>query len=1357
MTTERVAFAHPPSFIGGVGQQPEAISLPSQAKEQINFWASPVDGLRMRHPLEYWAPAVDILNGLHKGPLALKAINRGAGERFLSVFEHQGIRVFSAEDRTAIPVVAHQPGFITINTVPTDNSTVTVDTLGAAAATFTFLAGGVDALQINTTVNSTIALCAARLADAIRNKLTTNVKVWATSNRVYLYDASLGPNATLLAKAGGDSATSITLESNEFDLFPYLKALDTPKIPLLTPEDFSSHMTGLAEDPASGAPADTAPWKYFGTANGSGTPSNSISYTDQSLNPGTPSFAPGPLGGFVRYSKLQAVRGAGSQEAYWFYRFVGDGSPLPEEPTQYNTFAPNTRYQTFSAYILLAGADLTDNIAIGFRNATTGAMYTATFTIALSVLTSLVPTLSSSNITGGAEDLGRGWYRIWASYRTPSTTEAGQQRRPLLYISLPISGAATKQIGAYGAKLEHDVTTPTRFVVPPIEAYKVLTIADQTIVVNTNTVTQLDSSKKKVPNAISVVTFSGVGAPPSNNADIIISPLGQTAITFRFNNGGGADTATLKFIDTVAIATYAQTNSAFIDSVNKHMAGIVHAKALTDTTCRVTDLTEGINGNFLTEANDAGADYAITTLAVGDEAYLWVKQVNYNSSYFVRLYYNEPAASPPVVTKIKASAYTILGPAFVALPRNVCVGFKGWPDAGGVQTETLCQGGAGDANTSDADKGIWYPTTLTAANEILVTPDSELIAHDLAFRKMEAANKEFDYGIHPRWIAANASNNVEVSGSVIRITTPKTISKFETEDSFGNEGLVKCHIEVKAKSELPPTAQDGFTARVSGLESDELDDSYWTFDADTPGTFGRGIWREGLASGSTRRFNGFMMPHRLIRRTDTAGNVPGVMQIGAPYFEFAPIDWNDKLVGNDTLNPSPTFIGNTIRDVFFFENRMGFLSGSNVILSEIASYFNFWLTSSEVEKADDPIDVSTTDVTVALVNHAIPMNESLILFTDRAIYRLELHPGTETPVTIRVLERFENFKIATPAPAERSIFFGHARGDFSGVHELFPSEEAATLKSFDIGGVIPAYIRGEIQQFAVSTLEDFLVCSTNTSRRFIYCFKWHESGGQRVMAAWWKYDLGVDAECLGLAFIENDLFMLAIERGEVSLLRMKVRNKAVDPGATWLCSIDRRVGEETTGFEKTLSGPNTILTLPYWQNANTTMVVVNRTNGASVPIVNNASILNGAKLVTQLTIAGDFSATALWVGELINAAYTFSEPRYKRVSERGAEASIVSREQVQYLDLEYEGTSLFILTSTPKNGGPTLVVHSAPSLDSFKTVSTNPQLESGKKRFPINSRPEEVVLVLSTSSYLPTIITRAMVESLVTAQEQIRG
>ncbi|UZT50455.1 non-contractile tail tubular protein [Enterobacter phage 04_vB_Eclo_IJM] len=99
-------------------------------------------------------------------------------------------------------------------------------------------------------------------------------------------------------------------------------------------------------------------------------------------------------------------------------------------------------------------------------------------------------------------------------------------------------------------------------------------------------------------------------------------------------------------------------------------------------------------------------------------------------------------------------------------------------------------------------------------------------------------------------------------------------------------------------------------------------------------------------------------------------------------FDFKEMEWSGRGAGDDDTNPMPSFVDSTINDVFFYRNRLGFLSGENVIMSRSAGYFAFFPKSVATLSDDDPLDVAVSHPRISILKYAVPFSEQLLLWSD---------------------------------------------------------------------------------------------------------------------------------------------------------------------------------------------------------------------------------------------------------------------------------------------------------------------------------------------------------------------------------------
>lgn len=173
------------------------------------------------------------------------------------------------------------------------------------------------------------------------------------------------------------------------------------------------------------------------------------------------------------------------------------------------------------------------------------------------------------------------------------------------------------------------------------------------------------------------------------------------------------------------------------------------------------------------------------------------------------------------------------------------------------------------------------------------------------------------------------------------------IDKLDTADSFNNLALVGITSFANKFTNLPASAPDGYTVLIRG-EANADDNYYVTYSSKER------IWKETVKTGIDNTIDSSTMPHALIRSADGS-------------FIFKPIEWAKRTAGDEDSNEAPTFINHTINDLFFYRNRLGFLSGENVILSSSSDLFNFWMQSVVDVSEDDTIDINAPNNKVSIL------------------------------------------------------------------------------------------------------------------------------------------------------------------------------------------------------------------------------------------------------------------------------------------------------------------------------------------------------------------------------------------------------
>ena len=244
-------------------------------------------------------------------------------------------------------------------------------------------------------------------------------------------------------------------------------------------------------------------------------------------------------------------------------------------------------------------------------------------------------------------------------------------------------------------------------------------------------------------------------------------------------------------------------------------------------------------------------------------------------------------------------------------------------------------------------------------------------------------------------------------------------------DDDGGATLSVFKDTAKSFTSLPAHCVNGFRIAVVGDNQKKEDNFHVMY----TGNGGSGYWKETMKAGLVHDYNLSTMPHTLRQGPDLN-------------FSFGQGDWDSRIAGDDDTNGFPSFVGQTINDIFFHRNRLGILAGENVIFSEASSYFNFFRTTVRTLLDSAPIDVAVSQNEVSILKAAVPIQDNLLLFSELNQFTLSAAQLlTPTEVTIDQSTKFECDLEATPVGSGTSVFFATKAGGFAGVREYYTNNE----------------------------------------------------------------------------------------------------------------------------------------------------------------------------------------------------------------------------------------------------------------------------------------------------------------------------
>jgi hypothetical protein len=357
----------------------------------------------------------------------------------------------------------------------------------------------------------------------------------------------------------------------------------------------------------------------------------------------------------------------------------------------------------------------------------------------------------------------------------------------------------------------------------------------------------------------------------------------------------------------------------------------------------------------------------------------------------------------------------------------------------------------------------------------------------------------------------NAINNISgynatFVGNVIRIRRTDTRQfNMSVRGGITNNAMVGIKSTANDFSLLPVQCFPDFTVLVNNTDNTDADDYYVKFKPDVEGVPGMGSWEETVAPNIPTNLNPSTMPHALVRLAN--GN-----------FELQPLDssspfegWAGREVGDNKTNPEPSFVGKSISSMFFYSNRLGFLSDDAVIMSQPGDYFNFFVQSALTVSDADPIDLTAASNQPAILRHAIGTSKGLLLFAENSQFMISASEVAFGPSTVKLIE-IANYHIrsdALPLNTGVSVMFASEADTYSKVFEMAVDSVDNRPQVAENTRIIPEYIPTGLTWSANSPNNSLALFGDGS--RNVYCFKFYNNGNERQIAGWgrWQFPANV--------------------------------------------------------------------------------------------------------------------------------------------------------------------------------------------------------------------------------------------------------
>ena len=618
-----------------------------------------------------------------------------------------------------------------------------------------------------------------------------------------------------------------------------------------------------------------------------------------------------------------------------------------------------------------------------------------------------------------------------------------------------------------------------------------------------------------------------------------------------------------------------------------------------------------------------------------------------------------------------------------------------------------------------------------------------------------AALKDAITAVNPTTPAGDIFTLTRGSGNyVIHMTRTNSFTQSVSDGLSGN-GLKLVKGSVQSFADLPSVAKGGMIVDISGSAQESVDNYWVKFVSKTGATaIGKGDWIETVGPGIAYKYTYTTMPWVLIKLPNDEFVFKPANGVGYnPGTGVVPgtdVKWSDRIAGDDSTNPPPSFVGRTINDIFLFRGRLGFLADESVILSESANYFNFWRTTAANLLDTDPIDVASSYPEITVLRHAVSFSERLLLFSDKVQFVLDA-PSTLSASTVRMapIANYDILRSCRPVLIGQEVFFSFVRGGYSGVRAFMPNQADATLLiAPEVSAQVPKYIPGNMKVIAGTTHENILACQAYGDNDSLYIYKWFDADGNRIQSSWSEWNFR-GATIRGMGWLRSSLY-LVLQRGTEGLFleKISVEPNRKDENSQFVTCLDRRKEITPTGAGNYNSASDeTTITLPYLVQVDDVISVVQKAT-VSQEAGYELDVTEATVGSATIKVRGNWLNKALWVGEKYTMRYQFST-QYLRQSDGQRPVTLsTGRFQLRGMAVVYSNTSFFKAEVVQRYTNTMFdYTFSGNILGTGQAVIGNVPVEYGSFRFPLYGKNDELFITLKNSTHLPCNFLSAEIDA----------
>jgi hypothetical protein len=443
-------------------------------------------------------------------------------------------------------------------------------------------------------------------------------------------------------------------------------------------------------------------------------------------------------------------------------------------------------------------------------------------------------------------------------------------------------------------------------------------------------------------------------------------------------------------------------------------------------------------------------------------------------------------------------------------------------------------------------------------------------------------------------------------------------------------------------------------------------------------------------------------------------------------FTLSQINIAGRKAGDSVSNPDPSFINESINDMFVFGNRLGFISTNTIVLSKIDDFESFYKTTTASTLASDRVDISVdvTEGSNSKLNFAVPFESSIMLFGERAQFLLQTTAGFDiTKTSLKTSTEYSTSTLCPPINLGSTLYFPVTRSLYSGLYDM-SRKDGTGITAEEATHHIPTYIKGNVIEMGYSSTENMLFVRTDAEPRTIYVQNRYVRQTVLEQNAWHKWTVSNDIISIIAAGSELWVTMLAPNGNTMIVNKMDLSIDKNVPSAS--PTIDFTPTLDNRRFFAAGSGPiNTDSFFPYY-------VPYLQAFDLLIAVDNKGTIYEG---LTAINVA--LATEDLWVGYPVNFYYKFSEQ--VPASNDGERRTVYQygRLTLRSMRISYSSTGKFEIKVVPTARPAYTTYFTGITLGTLEALMGKVPITTGVFKFPVNGRSSEVIITIESNNPYP--------------------